>query len=336
MPALPQETKPYEEKGLLPPSATTAASTQAALNPYIPPNGPEQEAMARRLMAREPQVYRDIESARAAISNQVAANVQQSNSLLHKRELEESVQSRTEQKLRDQIATIGAKIPGTVISNLQQKAVDAVSSGKMSPDQAKIVFEKEAQKVSQDFANISSWAGYALVTKNPKDLLGSIQALQKNAKQGGYQKQAADSLIAENGLSPQFAYATMYPVSEIKPLNEELKSLPNIQPRLEKGAGAPGLAGIGTARPKNAKSGSLTLEVAPRLVRSMGLEGSPLSIGYELDKNGYDSDVWKQYLLDHQDELNLSSHQIDELQKPKPSFFGWLNDWWLKAFSGVK
>jgi hypothetical protein len=115
-----------------------------------------------------------------------------------------------------------------------------------------------------------------------------------------------------------------------------LKALPNIQPKVEKVQGAPGLAGLGRSRPKNAKAGPLTLEAAPRLVRAMGLEGSPLSIQYELDNKGYDGDVWKQYLLDHQQELNLSSHQIDELQKPRPSFFGWLNDWWLSAFTGVK
>lgn len=331
-----QNTKPYQEPGLLPPSATTTEGTEAALNPYIPPSGPEQEDMARRLLAAEPQIYRDIDSARQAISNQVAANAQQSNARLAKRELEETVQNRSEQKLRDELGTIGAQIPGTVLSNLQQKAVDDVVSGKMSPDQAKIVYGKEANKISQDFSNIHSWGNLSLITKNPKDLLGSINALKKNAKQGGYQKQAADALISENGLTPQFAYATMYPVSDIKDLNQELKSLPNIKPKIEKGAGAPGIAGISFSRPTNEKSAPLTKEIAPRLARAMGLEGSPLSIGYELEKKGYDPDIWKQYLLDNIDQLNLTSHQIDELQKPKPSFFGWLNDWWLSSFSGVK
>lgn len=316
--------------------ATTTQSTEAALNPYIPPSGPEQESMARQLMASEPQVYRDIDSARAAISNQVAANTQQSNAKLAKRELEESVQGRAEQKLRDEIGTVGAQIPGTILSSLQQEAVDDVRTGKLSPDKAKVEYGKKADAISKDFANIRSWGGLGLIMNDPKSLIQSMGVLQTNAKKGGYQKQAADALIAENGVSPQFAYANMYPVSDIKPLAEELKSLPNIQPRAEKVIGSPGLAGIGISRPKNSNAQALTLDISPRLAKSMGLEGSPLSISYELDKKGYDSDVWKQYLIDNQDQLNLSSHQKDELQKPKPSFFGWLNDWWLKAFSGIK
>lgn len=330
------QAKPFAEERLLPTTATTAESTAATLKPYIPPSGPEQEDMARRLMATEPQIYPTIEQARQAIGNQIAGNIAQSNALIQKRELEESVQSRSEQKLRDEIATVGANIPGTVLSNLQQKAVDDVVSGKMSPDQAKINYGKEANQISQDFANIRSWGNFGLITKNSKDLIGSINALQKNAKKGNYQKQAADALISENGLSPQFAYANMYPVSEIKTLNDELKSLPNIKPKLQKVIGTPGMAGVGYGRPKNENAAELTANIAPRLVRAMGLEGSPLAIGYELDKKGYDSDIWKKYLIDHQQELNLSSHQIDELQKPKPSFFGWLNDWWLRSFTGVQ
>lgn len=335
-PISPISKAPFERSLQGSKTATTPESTEAALNPYIPPSGPEQEEMARRLMAVEPRVYTTIESARSAITNQVAANTQQSNARLAKRELEESVQSRSEQKLRDELKTIGAEIPGTVLSNLQQKAVDDVTSKKLSPDAAKIKYGKEANQISQDFSNIRSWGSLSLITKNSKDLINSISALQKNAKENGYQKQAADSLIAENGLTPQFAYASLYPVSDIKDLNNELKSLPNIQPKIEKAPGIPGLAGIGKARPKNADADKLTLQVAPRLARSMGVEGSPLSISYELEKKGYNPQVWKQYLLDNQDQLNLTSHQKDELQKPRPSFFGWLNDWWLSSFSGVK
>lgn len=337
MPQIPATIKPYEEKGLIPASATTTESTGAALNPYIPPSGPEREVMARRLMDSEPQVYRNIEAARAAVDSQISANVQQSNARLAKRELEESVQSGAEKKLRDELATVGAQIPGTVLSNLQQRAVDDVAAQKLSPDQAKVKYGKEANQISQDFSNIRSWGNLGLVTKNAKDLISSMSVLQRNAKTGGYQKQAADALIAENGVTPQFAYATLYPVSDIKPLNEELKELPNIQPRLEKApsaGAAPGLAGVGFSRPKNANAEKLTAEIAPRLARAMGTDGSPLSIAYELEKKGYDPEVFKRYLLDSG--INLTDYQRDELQKPKPSFFGWLNDWWLKSFSGIK
>lgn len=326
--------KPIEE--LRPGPATTTGSTEAALNPYIPPSGPEQERLARQLMANEPQVYRDIESARNAIANQISGNVQESNAKLAKRELEESVQTRSEQKLRDELGTVGAQIPGTLLSRLQQEAVDDVTGKKLSADAAKVKYGKKATEISKDFSNIRSWGGLGLITKDPKELVQSISTLQHKAKDGGYQREAAESLIADNGLTPQFAYANMYPVSEIKPLNDELKKLPNIKTRVEKVPGQPGLGGLGLTRPKNENADALTSEISPRLARAMGLEGSPLSIAYELEKKGYNPQVWKKYLSDNIDNLNLTTHQLDELEKPQPSFFGWLNDWWLRSFSGVK
>mgnify|MGYP001611453646 CR=1 FL=1 len=306
-------------------TATTTEGTKSALDPYIPPSGEEQERMARELVANEPNIYPTIESGRAAIANRVSADVNQSNSKLAKRELEESVQNRSEQKLKDEIATVGAQVPGTVLSKLQQKAVDAVQSGKMSPDAAKIHYGENADKISKNFANIRSWGNLGLVTKEPKSLLNSIKTVQHQAKEGGYQKEAAEALIGENGLTPQFAYASMYPVSDYKELNSKIKSLPSMNKGINDVLGQP-----------NTQKINETLKVAPNLVSAMGLEASPLSIMYELDKKGYDGESFKQYLLDNKETLNLSSNQLDELEKPKPSFFGWLNDWWLKSFSGVK
>jgi hypothetical protein len=334
-PSVPYQRTKLPQNGGLPPSATTTGPTNATLNPYIPPNGPEQEDMARDLMAREPQVYPSIEAARQGVANQVSGNINQSNALITKRDLEDKVQNAAEQKLRDEIQTVGAQVPGTVVSRLQQKAVDDVAKGRMSADQAKITYGKEANQISQDFSNIRSWGNLAIATKDRPDLLKSMDALHRNAKKGKYQKEAANEMVAENGFTPQFAWANMFPVSDIKELNDEVKALPSLHHQFEKGPASPGLLGL-VSVPKSAESKRITLEAAPGLVRAMGLEGSPLSIGYELDKRGLDSDVFKQYLLDHLEELNLSDDQKDELQKPKPGFYGWMNDWFFRSFSGVK
>lgn len=298
------------------PSATTTESTDAALNPYIPPSGPEQETMARRLMAAEPQVYPNIESARQAVASQVAGNQQQSNAKLGKRELEESVQNASEKKLRDELATVGANIPGTLLSRLQQKAVDDVTNKRLSPDQAKVKYGKIADDYSRNFANIRSWGGLGLVATSPSELLPAISQLQKDAKKGNFQKEAADSMIGENLVTPQFAYASMYPVSDIPKLNDELNSLPEI-------------------KKNKGQSGFIPYSKFESLSDAMGLTGSPLSVAYELEKKGYDPRYWKKYLSDSE-HLNLSDYQRDELKKPQPGYFGLLNDWWLKAFTGVK
>ncbi len=65
-------------------------------------------------------------------------------------------------------------------------------------------------------------------------------------------------------------------------------------------------------------------------------DANPLSIGYELDKKGYDSDTWKRYLIDNQEMLDLKPSQTKYLQKGPKSYFSGLNDWWLRAFSGIE
>lgn len=318
-------------------SATTTQSTKAALDPYIPPTGEQIEQKARQRMAQEPLIYPNIEAARQSILSEVAADQNQSNALLNKRGLEEDVQNKAEGRLQKEIETVGARVPGTVMTKLQQEAVDDVRTGKLTPEQAKVKYGKKADQISRDFSNINSWGNLSLITKSPKSLITSIRAVQENAKSGNYQKEAADSLIASNGLTPEMSYAQMYPVREQKALNHAINALPEIKMSVNKAFGAgPGLAGVGVSSKNNNEIAKKTMDVSPRLALAMGKDGSPLSIGYELRKKGYDVDIWNKYLLDNKDNLNLTSHQIEELGKPKPGFFGWMNDWWLKSFSGVK
>jgi len=315
------EYRPLNEPNEGPPrSATRPESTEAALNPYIPPPGAEQENMARQRMAAEPHVYQNLDQARQAVSNEILGNIQQSNAKLAKRDLEKSVQNDAESTLAKEIKTLGANVPGKAMSRLQQKAVDDVREKKLSPEEEAIKYGKEADKMSRTFADIASWGNMSLIGKNSKSLIQAMDATRKAAKEGGYSKEAADSMIADNGVTPRFAYASMYPVNEIKTLNDELKSIPRIDPRFKS---VPGMV-------ENSE------RIYRKLASVMGPEASPLSIAYELDKKGYDAEAWNKYLIENQDDLNLTSNQKQELQKAQPGFFGLLNDWWLKSFSGVR
>lgn len=318
-------------------SATTTQSTKAALDPYIPPTGAEIEQRARQRMAQEPLIYPNIETARQSIMSEVASDQNQSNALLNKRALEEDVQNKSEGRLQSEIKTLGASVPGSVMTKLQQQAVDEVSSGKLTPEQAKVKYGEKAKEISEDFSNINSWGNLSLMTKTPTSLITAIRSVQGNAKAGNYQKEAADSLIASNGLTPEMSYAQMYPVKEQRALNHAINSLPDINMSVNKVVGAgPGLAGVGVSAKSNKEIAKKTLDISPRMALAMGKEGSPLSIAYELRKKGYDTDVWNKFLLDNKENLNLTTHQIKELGKPKPGFFGWMNDWWLKSFTGVE
>lgn len=313
-----------------PVSITTTKGNYSKQNPYVPPSGQEQENEARKLWAEEPLVYRSLDEARNAIQNRISGDVNKSNAQIASENLKEGIQTKTESELNNQIQKYNAIIPARPLVKLEQKALDLVRFNKMSPEAAKVEIGKEADAISRDFNNIRSWGGISLPLTDKKDLKSSINSLQKNAREKGYQKDAADTMIASNDVTPEFAYASMYPVKDIKPLNEEIKKLKTIPTQFN--PVTPGVSHVS----QNEEAIKQTKRLAPRLANLMGSEGSPLSIAYELEKKNYDPATWKEFLVENQGILNLTSDQKDELQKTQPSFYGQLNDWWFKSFTGVE
>lgn len=320
-----RQTIPQRENRNMPEKAgpstiTSAEGAQNKINPYVAPSGEERENLAEDLYSKEPLKYRTLDEARNAVDRRVSGDIQQSESKIRKAELQEKVQEKTEGDLQGYIDKVASGLPETVRFRLKEKAVNDVSDGNIGVEEARNKYGQEGLEMARQFANIASWGNLGLVTNSPKELITSIKSLQKDAKEKGYQKEAAESMIADNGTTPNFSYAAMYPVKDIKPLNDELKSIPKIDPRFK---GVPGMV-------------ENTQKIYRRLGEALGKEGSPLAVAYELEKKGYDAQGWKDYLTENQKSLNLTSNQIDELGKPQPTFMGWLNDWWLRSFSGVE
>ncbi len=325
---------PAQQAEATPQSATTKEGVRAALNPYIPPTAQEKELMARQLLAQEPYIYPDIETARAAIDRNISAETQKSNAEIQARDYEQNVQTRAEQELTNEINRLGGKgLPGEILSDIENEAIESVRSGKLTEKQAAKVYGKKAQEIDRDIATMNSWGGIGLISNKPKELLSAIENVKDSFHKNGYKRQFEDLLVAKNGITPQFASAINNPVKNQKDLNGYMKSLPDLKTKIEKVQGVPGLAGLGSTSPKNSQQ---TLKIAPELAKLMGNNGSPLSIAYELDKKGYDSQVWKDYLNENKDKLDLKQSQLDQLKKTQNSFYGWLNDLWLQSFTGIE
>lgn len=334
---IPSFSPEYKAEDRVPVSATTTGSTDANLNPYIPPSGEKQEKNAEQRMLREPHKYPNMESARQAEQAEVAGNILESDSRIKKGELEEKVQGRTEDKITKAIAPHSPGLPDKLVTSLHQKAMNDVVSKRLTADQAAIKYKKEAEEIARKFFDMRSLGGMGLLAKNSGEVTTSLKDISRDAKEKGYRREAADELVASGVCGPQVAYAQIYPVKEIPKLNDTLKSLENISPRMEKTPGVPGIGGM--RRPGNISAYDATrktLEIAPALAESMGLEGSPLAIGYELERKGYDSAKWRSWLSDHQKDYNLSDEQKSELSKTPPGFFGQMNDFFFRAFTGVE
>lgn len=319
-------------------TATTTESTQSRLNPYVPPNGEQQENMARQKLASDPQAYPTIEEARSAVSREVAADTSRSNSLLEKANLEESVQSKGELSLIKQLDAYNAKIPAAALVKLQKKAINDITSGKLSVDEAKQEYGKIGDQISKDFDNINALGGIGFIT-NAKGNINSIEAIQKALKEYGLRKEGADQMISSAQVTPEFAYASMFPVKEIKVLNDEIKNLDkySVEKKIPSYiTNKPEFPFNYIPKIKNRDYEETTKKVTPNLVKAMAKEGSPLSIAYELNKRGLDGEYFKRYLLDNIDDLNLTREQENELGKPQPGFFGVMNDFFLSSFTGAK
>lgn len=318
------------------PSVTTEEGVNATIKPFIPPTFEKQVQESRDLMKKNPGL--DFNTALQSIQNKYAQEEKINQAQINKRNLEQDVQTRTENELKNEISTLvggdSSSIPGEIISNLQNEAIDAVRTGKMTEKQAAKHFGKKGQEIDRQYTDAKALGDYTLLFKNPKEVSSTIDGLQKKFAARGDQKNLAKTLVSESGFSPPYAYSRAYPIKDIPKLNEEINSLPSLKPKVHYVPGAGGFAGV-SGVPKKEKT-EKTLEavkkIAPLLKREKGI--SPLSVYYALEEKGYDPEVWKKYLLDNQDDLDLSLSQLDELTKSRGSFQGWLNDTWIKVFGG--
>ena len=314
-------------------SATTAQGVQSTLNPYIRPSGEDEERLARRMFAKEPRIHGNLEGARASLKNIISGNEAKSAAEIQKRKLEQDVQKETEGQLTGEIAKRGANIPGRMLSNLEKQATEDVRKGEKTESEAGKVYGEKAEEISRDFSKVKGWGGADLITNNAKDLAGSVRSIREKYPERKDRRDLADAMIGENNVSPEFGYALMLPVREVPPLNKIIKDLPPIKTTLTPMAGGHGLAYSRLSKNEQG-SAEKTREIAPELLKAMGTQGSPLSVGFELEKKGYDPIEWKNYLLENKTEL--TGDQSDELGYTQKTFAGWLNDWWFKSFTGIE
>lgn len=326
--------KPNQENN--PASVTTTQGTFSKINPYVPPGGQDIETAARQKMANEPLIYPTLDAARAAVNNEIAGNINRSNAAIAAETSREGVQTKAENELSKSIDTRGVNVPGPILSDIQQKAIKDVRDGKLTPEAAGVKYGEETQDISNHFSALSSLGDYTLITKSPEGVNSAIKNIRKDLKKvpRGLHLGAL-TLIKDSALSPELSFSLMKPNSDIKPLDKFINTLPEIKhPQIKKGAGAPGLAGLGTIGTSNQKSINETLKIIPELVKLMGTEGSPLAIAKALDEKGFNGNTWKNNLIDNKENYNLTSDQNNELSQSPRSFFGLLNDLWFNITSG--
>jgi len=321
---------PYAETPQRQSSPTTVESTEARLKPYVPPTAQDRESEAFDLMKNEPQKYRTLDEARGQVDRNVAAETQRSDARIKQGQLERDVGNVLGAKLSDNFKLAGVTAPPVLQEKLQNQAISDVTDGILSEDEAVKKYTKEATEISKNFANLAALGGIGTPFHNHRDLFNSLDSYRQKAQEGRYKPEAADQMVTELQVTPQFAYSRMYPVKEIGELNNIIKSLPDIKGRIAE-VPQPGMKGS-----VQEHVDMETRKICGKLAAAMGLKGSPLSIAYELEKRGYNPVIWKEFLQRNSRLINLTNEQNNELGKPQPGFWGKMNDLFLRDSTGVE
>lgn len=322
--------KPPGGKGEEIPSITTAEPIEATVEPYIPKTQEQIYEEAGRMFEENPALFAN--NADNAIQAAVQADAREqgiSQALQAKRQSQTNVQNTTMDTLRRHSDRLNVKIPENVYSKIENEALDAVNPKKLggkglTEQQAAKIYGDKLDTISRDYQGLKDLGGFSIINRSPEANKNSIKSLQKKFNERKDLENFADSLISTNKLSPGKAYYMAYPVSDIKPLNNEISKLPTLETT----------EALFESKVHPDISREKTLSISKKLASLMGKEGSPLSIAEELNAKNYDPEVWLDYINKNRDELDLTERQVRELEKPR-NWFSTLSDLWMFSLSGL-
>ena len=212
---------------------------------------------------------------------------------------------------------LGTNIPPDAYSLIEDKAIQATKpknqGGKgLTEQQAMKEYGKELDEASRQYKDLDSIGNWGITGRSTSETLRNLTSLQDKFEKRGDTRNMALKLIADSKLSAPLAYALAEPVRKIPELNKAIKGLPE----LEK------YEGIFESKVPPQVAIPATLEVAEKLLPFVDGQGSPLAIGYELEKKGYDMRTWLDYVNENKSKLKkFTTLQDDQLSKPLPTIY---------------
>ena len=322
-----------QEQGQPTTGLTTRPGLEATRKGYIPPSVQEIDARAAQLYNQNPGRFKNNPENAIQYARDEAAQEQSINQAYQlQRQGEQNIQKNVQSNLQTQASLLGAKVPGEVYSDIEQRAIRSVlpveEGGEgLTDDEAKIKYGKELDEVSRDYDSLNRIGSLASSFENPKDDLRKLNNLREKFKERKDLENLAQSFISKQKLSPTKAYTLTYPIEELPDLNKFISKLPNISSKVSFESGKfekkeP------IVDPKIA-----TRMISEKLAEKMGKEGSPLSIAEELDAKGYDSNEWLNYVTENAKKLDLTGRQSRELDQSR-NVIPTLSDIWLFKLVG--
>jgi hypothetical protein len=295
------------------PTLSTPEATKESYRTYIPPTDQELRSNAFQNLTENPQRYGN--NFEKALEEQYSIAQRNADRQKAFRE-QESLANKKESEVKDAFRSETQKLalnnlPPNSIQKYEEKMLNAIlpkSEGGegLTVEQATKKYSKDAEQENRDYLDLGSLSAWS-----PRDFNRRLDALQKNFATRGDQKLMMDQLISEYQLSPMYAAHRAYPIKK--------GDIPTLA-KTDLQIGASTISGV--------KLPKITEAMYGKLKEEMGTKHSPLSVAYELNRQGQDPREWLRYLDKNRD--NLSVWQADQLSK-NVNFLD-LKDKWLATW----
>lgn len=309
------------------PSLTQESTFAKAQEGFIPRSEPEKMATAGQKYNANPAFYGNDPQKAIEYENQIdKTNQERAQAFQTKHENLSNIQDNVVNRLQGQYNKLKGNVPSDLFSRIEDEAIQATKpkseGGRgLTEQQAMKEYGKKLDDISREYSDLNTvTGGWNVTNKSAKDTLGTLKALQSDFEKRNDTRNFAETLV-KNGNSYPMAYAIAEPVHREPALNKELSRIPAINETISR---------LNPIDPI-----AKTLEIAPKISKLLGSNGSPLAVAHELEKKGYDGSTWLDYLIEHRDDLDLKESQAKQLDKNR-NLIPTLNDWWLSAFSGIK
>lgn len=324
------------------PSITQEKPLEQIQEGYIPPTIEERDAIAGEAYNSNPAFFaNDPQKAIQWADDKIAQEEKINAAYLRKHQNLNAIQDNVINRLKAQSDRLQTQVPAEVYSRIEDEAIQATKPKKeggrgLTEQQAMKEYGEKLNDFSKDWSKIPTWGTWGLTQRSANETLRSMNTVQRKMEEAGATDLFAQQMQKDNQISPKLSFAIAQPVKNIPNLSSYMKSLKPVP-----GYGKFLSQSMGRGNPSggwsSGKSKQETLKIAPELAKFVkeNEKASPLAIGYELEKKGYDLRTWLDWLNDNADNLNLRQKQTEQLSIPQQEVVP-MADWWLQSFSGVE
>jgi len=311
-------------KQFVPPSITKGSIVSDLQKGYAPPTIEERDAIAAEAFNQNPAYFNnDPREAiawadeKAKMDRDIFETKQKQNNL------QSNIQDNLVNRLDAQSKRLNTKIPAELFTKFEDQAINAVKpkdeGGEgLTEHQAAKKYADKMNDASRIFEKINEIGNWEVLTRKSDETLRSIKTLQDEFEKIGETDNFAKYLIKDSGFSPMMAYSAAEPVYKVPRLNNFMKDIPqetDIRPKF-----------VDFHTTKLSRKLAGYLKDYP--------QASPLAIARELQKKGYNPQVFLKFVTDNAKDLDLSARKIEQASTPINTAIP-LNDWWLSSFSGI-